>query len=691
MADTTDFNDISVSADAATDSLEAFSQSNIDAGQSLNTLNDFINTTGSALKNLTSGLKAASDAQRNGHLIMQQSANLLGVIGSAALGASKTFDSMKDISGINSFKDQIDVLAETASRSAGGLLALANAFHMPLIDKAGKAIELTAATVTRFVKATLEGPDAALRFQNSFLEMSAAGGNLDKVFTQTGGNLQNLNALLQTQGQMLAKAAEATNTDSKVTAEYYTALGKIPGFLNAQLTATDESGHSINMLTAAMKLAHGTGQDQSAVIQELTQAYNSYGVSGEKALEFTARISELSQKYNVQLSDTQEYMNRTADAFKFLGENINSSASMFENYFSRLKETGLSTKAVTEINVGMANSIASMTIAQKAFLSSRTGGVGGLQGAIQIEKDIREGKMGDVMQKVESALKQQFGKIVTQQEATTSQQAAAQFVKQRMFLQQGPFGQLVGGGAEGEAKATRLLEAFAKPGGVSQVDAQKILRDDIKRGSEVEQKSYTQFTQMNARLEAIKMLSGITALGVTQRALTPAAGGDLQKQLMGGIRDAIQGGRDATTAGNKTAQDRSALYMTQGVKGVYDVIDHLGTSVHAIGKEATSLVSSKEAMQRQQTAAYNNTREEVHRAASVKTAATTATTAHHPNIAMMDKWMTASDTKRKTAPPEPQHITVTMNSVCPDCHKKFVSNQQQTSINNAPGQFGPGF
>lgn len=681
---TPDFAQTTIDANTAAVAVQNFSDTTTSSIDSLRNFGTFVGNAGAALKGMTDNLKLAADHMQNSHVMMQRSADLLGVMGNAALGASKMFaDGFQDTSGIQSFGSQIDGLVDTASRAfkpIDALNAVAKSFGLGFAAKATDDVKKVASTISSLVKATLEGPDAALKFQNSFLQMSAVSGNLGNVFNQTGGHLQNLNDLLQTQGQMLSKAAEATNTDVKTTTEYYTALGKIPGYLNGQVAATDEAGTHLNALTAAMRLAHGIGISESEMMGELTVAFNNYGVGVQKAMEFTARISDLSQKYGVQLSDVTGFMNRSAESFKFLGENIDSTAGIFESYFSRLRSTGLSSQAATEMTNNLTDSIGKMSIAQKAFLSGQTGGPGGLMGAIQIEKDIRDGKAQDVMKRVETALKQQFGRIVTQQEAATSEQAAAQFVKQRMFVQQGPFGGL----ARDEGQATRLLEAFGKPGGVSQVDAQKLLRDDIKKGSDVEQKSYTQLTQVNARLEAIKMLSGITALGVTQRATTPGAGGDLQRQLLGGIKDSINLGRDATTAGNKSTQDRSATYMTQGVQGLYQVMNHLGDTAGAMGKEVKTLTTSRETVARSQADAYNKAMVDVHRSATVGGAAhmSANTTPKIKDTAMVDQWM--AESKKPKPPPPPQNIVVTMTSVCPDCHKKFTTNQQQKSINNAP-------
>jgi hypothetical protein len=106
-----------------------------------------------------------------------------------------------------------------------------------------------------------------------------------------------------------------------------------------------------------------------------------------------------------------------------------------------------------------------MDTAQKAFLSSQTGGAGGLRGSFEIDMMMREGNMGEVYKKMEQSLRQQFGgNITTLEEGSQSDTAAAQLEKQKQFLMSGPFGNIV----KSADQAYRLLEAFkdSGPGGI---------------------------------------------------------------------------------------------------------------------------------------------------------------------------------------------------------------------------------
>ena len=79
-------------------------------------------------------------------------------------------------------------------------------------------------------------------------------------------------------------------------------------------------------------------------------------------------------------------------------------SGIMNDYVGALQNTGMTGQHAMEVVKGMTDSIAGMSVAQKAFLSSQTGGPGGLMGAFQIEKDLREGKIDKVFDKVRQTM-----------------------------------------------------------------------------------------------------------------------------------------------------------------------------------------------------------------------------------------------------------------------------------------------
>ncbi|CAM6003620.1 unnamed protein product [Sphagnum balticum] len=238
----------------------------------------------------------------------------------------------------------------------------------------------------------------------------------------------------------LEKAAEATGIHNPQVEKYYSILGQVPGALDANVRGGKGVNETVSMLTATMQYAAGSGRKFEDITKDLTAAFKSYNLTGEDALQFTAQIGELANKFGVPLSDMENSLIATADAFKMYGNEAKGAAAIMNQYLGALESTGLSGSAAVDVVNNMTAGIGKLSIAQKSFISSQTGGAGGLMGGFQIEKLMREGHMDQVMDKVKSTLTRQFGQIRTLQEASTNPQAAAQFEKQILMLRQGPLG-----------------------------------------------------------------------------------------------------------------------------------------------------------------------------------------------------------------------------------------------------------
>ena len=671
MANTTDdMIQLAKATDIATDSQTEFTDAQTKgnevqqkAKEYLKETIEFTKSAGQALQNITAQLVNVSRSQKDTTILTKQLTTEMGLLTGAVFGATKAFDGFGNISGVNTFTGSLDKAVSMAKGlGSGAMTALQGIAKIVGVDpRVATSIEGLATKILTVGHRMAEVADVGLKLQTGFLQMSAAGGNFGRVFEQSGPHLGNLNNLLQQQIKLIVSSSSATNTSTEETVKYYNELGKIPGYLTENIRNIDSAGHSINMLTAAIKLANGTGQTQEAILNDLKTAYVAYGEGGEKALEFTARIADLSQKYNIQIEDTRSFMTDMANSFKFLGDNAQGTADVFERFFQNLKDTGLSARASRDVVEDFTKSIGNLTIAQKAFLSARTGGPGGLMGAVQIEEEIRKGNIDQVRKRVEQALKQQFGRIVTQEEGAKSERGAQEFIRQRMFLQQGPFGQIFGQGAEGEGKATRFLEALAKPGGVGGRDvATEALRKDIQRGTDVSNKSLTPLTKAVAELEGIRMMSGVIALNTAQKAFgVDTKNEDLRRKLLGGIVDAMKAGTQAADQAKKTQQqDTSALDMTRSYK-------NLMNSAEMFHNAASSGLNVMKTITKfgDETAAPQTKNIQVQAQHQHETVKATQT---------------------------PQNIVVHVNSVCPDCHKKFVSATQKSAISNAP-DLGPGF
>lgn len=461
------------------------------------------------------------------------------------IGASTAMDAFASrASAMQTFSQQLQGLGTASNFAIGALSKIAAAAGMQGAFTAG------AGAVKAYVGTVAASADSALNLQTGILQMAGATGNLGRMYQEAGGSLGNLNQVIMKQRALMDDVAQATGASTSQVAGFYKMLGDaIPGATSKEITSTDNAGRSFNNLRAVMTLASGTGREVQAVINNLTTAWETYGLEGEEALQFTARMSELSNKFGVNLSYTEGFMKKNAEAFKMISDNADNAALSFNRMFEPLRQTGLSAKESADLIGRMTTQMSNLSIAQKAFISARTGGPGGIRGALGIEQMLRDGDVSGVMEKVQSSLKQQFGgKIYSLQEAQQSDFAASQFVKQRELLKSDAFGKLAGNDAE----ATRILEAFKK--GTTPTDLQdgrSLMNDTLAKGQDVQERSYTVLTKILGAVERQRGADSFRNLETLQRFGTGATLMDTTGRLRAGAGADVL--RDTRMAGDQAA------------------------------------------------------------------------------------------------------------------------------------------
>lgn len=597
-----------VSTETAEDLRETTEASN-NLSNAFNELGGFAGKAKSALGTLQQSLESAGVKLENISTLTEKESQQLGFATTVALGASDAFKQMGDvdttglnlfgkqvedlekilISGNNAFSDGVHAakkLAETIS-SATGL-----AFPADLISKGATA-------VGKYAMGFLQSADNALRLQNAVIQLSARTGELGGIMTTAGDELQNMNAILAEQDNMLNNTVKATQLSKEQVVSYYTQLGAVPKALSAIVSRSNEAGDTTSMLTATIQMATGSGRKYADILADVHEAFRMYGVTGEEALKFTARSSEISQKYGVELEDIRKGLKEGAAAFKMYGaagddaaRMLQGASSIMNQYVGALQASGLSGAEAASTVMDMTQKLGKLTIAQRGFLSAQTGGPGGLMGAYQIEKLMKEGKIDEVMEKVRNTIMKQTGKIVTVEEAATSPEAAARLTRQRMMLQQGPLGAF----AKDEQSASRILEAFKKrETGEIAVSGLKenIVQDTMKTGLKFQETSASELGNIRGILESMRSAAGITNLGTLQQTIGARTGtpahlpGTSQESRMQERRRRLLdknirlGGEDARnwaetkgTAGG--VSDRTAEYQVRNLGAAGDVIKNLG-------------------------------------------------------------------------------------------------------------------
>jgi hypothetical protein len=280
------------------------------------------------------------------------------------------------------------------------------------------------------------GADQAKQLENTFLGVSAAAGDLGGTLRKTlGEDFGNLDKKMEEFSKLTGQIGTATGTNALEVMKYALQLKQIPGAMEETVRVSTEAGGTLGALEAIIKVSRGTYQDTGEVISTLNGLFKTLGTNTENALKIVSKMYEVGQSIKMPADVMKTYVTGAATAFKFLGDNTLSAMNIMEKMGGTLRAAGMGPQAVQEIVSGYLRGIETMDIAHKSFISGKTGGPGGLMGGFQLEQMLKEGKGEDVSAKVNQAMKSMFGgKIVDLKEASQSQGAASQMVKQVELL-----------------------------------------------------------------------------------------------------------------------------------------------------------------------------------------------------------------------------------------------------------------
>jgi hypothetical protein len=605
---------LAAQADLAGKASEALSGFTVVAGQAKNVFAD-----------LQTKIQGVSISFKNNQELTQNQTQALGLLTTSLVGARAAFEGLSgvDTSGLNTFSGQIKDLQDIMANSPAYKLAkkaledvtaaaagFAPAIGAAMIKKAQEEFKSVTRAVSETAITMATSADNAMRLQNAFIQLSAKTGNLNAIYSAAGPNLEKINFLLQNQQKAVTDAATATQLPIAAVEKYYSELGSIPKALEENVKSSDAANRNVSMLTASIQYAAGSGRSYADVIADLKVAFQDYNLVGEKALQFTARMGELSNKFGVELSDVQGSLRTTAENFKMFGNEAEGAARMMNQYLGALEDTGISGHVALGVIQDMTAGIKGMGLAQKGFLSAQTGGPGGLMGAFQIEKMLREGKLDEVMDKVKQTLTKQFGQITTLEEASKSPAAAAQLTKQMLMLRQGPLGAM----AKDDQSAMRLLEAMKGGEGKRAVGDQgalggAVVQDSMKVGVELQKKSVTELSRIRAAIEGARGQASMSNYGAAQQAFTagtgtPLEGADFNSKMRLNLSDNMMKGAVAsgdTTAMNKKdiklkdVKDRAGVFGVQMVDDFKSLFDELSPALQGPINKIKDMMQSGQA------------------------------------------------------------------------------------------------
>jgi len=404
-------------------------------------------------------------------------------------------------------------------------------------EKATQAVNLLPKALRGDVNEALKGFQAVAgqfevsrNAENALITLQAQAGNLGDMFTSFGSDLSGIDLMMDNWGKRMESTGTAVGMSSNEVQKFGLQLQKIPGIMTETIKNIDGAGNSTDVLTAALKINRGSVRDLDTVFGVMNNQMRLFNTSGEDSLKIISRMQASVSGLGIPLDIMRGFINNTSSAFKFFGDNSQAALTIMERMGPALSKSGVGPEGIAEIVGGMVKGIAELDVAQEAFISSQSGGPGGLQGGYQIELLKQQGKSDQVFDMVQGALKKQFGggPIIGLEEGSKSSGAAAQLTKEVAFLRQGPFGQL----AKSNAEAYKLLDSMKTGFGKEAITTpEETTQKAMKAGEAVQDKQTPIITGIANWVERIGIIM-TNASAKTAREYTTISGPKIINQLM---------------------------------------------------------------------------------------------------------------------------------------------------------------
>jgi hypothetical protein len=525
-------NKLDAATKTATQSLNfAAAEANL-AQTSFNLFGSAANNAGNFLSGFQTKLEGFGQSMKQSSSLTSEQTKQFGLLNVMMIGARQQFEGLAnvDFSAMTTFGEQIEFIRDTVGDSAtaiGKLSSLASSMGQALPDAFKGSIDMA----SKFVMGLARSADNTVKLRTAFIQLASQTGELGQVYQASGSHLENLNSIVAKQQQMIVDTAQATGMSSAQVEKYYSQLAAIPKAMSETVAGGKKGSETISLLTGVMQFAAGSGRKYSEVIDDLHESFRDFRLSGQDALNFSSRMTELTSRFSdlgIEFKDVRSGLMGMSKEFKDITNAGESASKMTENmsqimgeYIGALTKSGTTSAHAIDIIHSMTGAISGLKIEQKAFLSAQTGGPGGLMGAFQIDKMMKDGDIKGVMEKVQAQMKKQLGSIVTLDDATQSQGAASQLMKQVSILRSGPLGQF----AKTDQDAYRLLEAFKKKdeGGKFTLDDSAVVTT-MDRGVEIQQKTFTEISRMRGLMESSRANANIASAEILETGFAASSG-----------------------------------------------------------------------------------------------------------------------------------------------------------------------
>lgn len=578
------------------------SDETIDAANSYNIAGNAINSLASAYEALERKAENAQfELKKNGEL-SKELTTVFGLLSTAALGSQKAFQGQNfSGSNVNAFTDQISFLTSKITESNGGVAALKNIALSTFGAIIPNSIENTVGAVKNYIINLAQNADNATKLQSAMVSLAGKTGGLGEIYKKAGPTLANMNSLLYAQQDMMNKTATSTHLGTEEIRGYYMQLGSIPKALNETVKHGEAGNSTISMLTATIQAAKGSGREYSEIIDDMHKAFKVYGITGEDALKFTLRFNEISNKFGIDLEDVKSGLMGAAgslgvyaDAGEHAAKMSEGLAAVMNEDLGKLMDAGMTGKGATDAIQQRIKSMSELGLAQKAFMSSQTGGPGGMRGAYQIEQMLRDGRGDEVLKKQMDTIKRLMGgRIVTLQEAQSSDVDAAQMTKQIAFLKQGPMGAMV----KNDQDAFKMFDAMrgVKSKELSEKSGEKlgesVIKDSVDMGTRFQEKTATEISRVRSILESMQNLGGISNKDLLEQKFTASGQGEEGKLRAEMLAARAKGGAASTELKAKFKEpdelaDKGGVYTAEAVNMGLTVVNDI-KNLLGIGKKSS--------------------------------------------------------------------------------------------------------
>jgi hypothetical protein len=547
-----------------------------------------------AQEEYNNAVRASNEHLRNLREGLHLSNTAMGFATTAAVGAASGFNQFSriDMSRVNTFSKQFDELGNILNKN--GTILGSSIKDMTLLKNvigamggsttAGMANALASGTtgLIEYGKQLAMVADQQIKTQESMVQGMAATGDLSALYRKAKYDLSEMNAMSAKVTTSLMLATGATKMDTETLRNWQAQLFTIPGIQKTLIENTARATEKTDLFTKTALFARGAGRDYSTIIQDMTKATYELGMSQDKALEYTGRMTEAAEVMGVPVEELRMAVNSSVDAFQAYasgGENASNvteglQESMTE-YIKSLKDSGVPMGTAITLGKELAGTLGSMGLAQKSFLSSSTGGPGGMMGAFKIEEMLKKGDIQGVLKKQREAMEKMLGPIVSTEEAASSEASAQKMTKQIMLLRQGPLGQY----AKSDAEAEDLLDAMKTGGGLSAIGKGKTALGDvnnnltlqkaIEQGNKLAQTTDTSVSKIEAMIRQAQLRAGTEVIGKAQELTARAgtrrgAGEGIHPELQSDLRQGEREAGHTSLAAAQTLKDLKGIPASLG-------------------------------------------------------------------------------------------------------------------------------